>query len=351
MSLDFVFAELSTADLDFYDYDVTIAGKRGSGKTTLAIELYKNDCCLMDVEEGAKGIGGIYRKVPKSWKELGKIQKEWAKAIKSGVRPPFSVLLFDTQTKLQEMCQKHVLDENGWESFTQGDDGINRWNVLKTEYVNMMSGFRNLGFKIVRVCHGKDKVFKPRGQEQYNQYTADVGATFDYDVLGSVDFVFYLEKVRITDENGNKKEARRLVLQNDMDYDVKCRFPELPDEIIYEEVEDGVKMFYEEWDRAINKKSSTAKQIKTSKDFAKVEVIEEDDEDDIDGFVESSLSEEEMSLDELREHAESVRDALLEEHSKADVIKMLKESLGTASISKCDDVEALEDFINNYTTE
>lgn len=338
MDLGFVFAEKSKADLNFYDYDVTIAGKRGSGKTTLAIELYKDDCCVIDVENGAKSFDDIYRIVPKTWKDLKKVAKDWNKAIKQGNKPPFSVLLFDTQTKLQLMCQEHVLDENGWDDFTQGADGVNRWNVLKNEYTSLMDEFKRMGFKIVRICHGKDKVFKPRGQEPYNQYAADVGATFDYDVLGAVDFVFYLEKVRVTDDDGGQHEARRLVLQNDLDYDVKCRFPELPDEIIYDDVKVGVKQFYKEWDKAVNKKT--------------------DDKDDVDEEpvvfatkAEPTIKEEpieEPTLDELIAEAVQVRDKILETKERAEVIALLKSELGTAAINKCDDVDKLKAFITKY---
>lgn len=345
--LGFVFAEVSKADVDFYDYDVTIAGKRGSGKTTLAIELYKDNCCLVDVEKGAKGIGGIYKIVPETWKELKNIQKKWSKAIKAGNKPPFSVLLFDTQTKLQLMCQEFVLDENGWEDFVQGSDNVNRWNVLKNEYVSVMDGFKALGFKIVRICHGKDKKFKPRGQEEYNQYAADVGATFDYDVLGAVDFVFYLEKTRITDDDGNKKEVRRLVMQNDMDYDVKCRFPELPDEIVYEEASLGVKAFFDAWDSAVNKKTSKTKQASDDSFVfpTKAETVDDEPKEETE---EPIAEQEELSYEELVDKATEIRDKLLQEMERSEVINLLKDELGYAVISKCKDEDKLKSFIANH---
>lgn len=345
--MSFVFAEKSQADLNFYDYDVTIAGKRGSGKTTLAIELYKDDCCVIDVENGAKSFGGIYKVTPKTWKELKSIAKDWGRAIKKGARPPFSVLLFDTQTKLQLMCQEHVLDENGWDDFTQGADGVNRWTVLKNEYTSLMDEFKRMGFKIVRICHGKDKVFKPRGQEPYNQYAADVGATFDYDVLGAVDFVFYLEKVRVTDDDGGQHEARRLVLQNDLDYDVKCRFPELPDEIIYDEVADGVKQFYKEWDKAVNKKAGDEvveddelEMVFATKDPEPIRASQPD---------KPTVVEPELSLEDLHEQAVAIRDKMLSGGTeRAEMITLLKDELGTASINKCTDKDKLKAFIAKY---
>lgn len=339
--MDFVFAEKTQADLDFYDYDITISGASGSGKTSLAIELFKDRCCVIDVENGAKAFSGVYKVVPKDWDELKKIQRDWAKAIKKGVKPPFVVLLFDTQTKLQLMCQEYVLEENDWEDFTQGSDGKNRWNVLKNEYATVMNEFRRLGFKIVRICHGKDKTFKPKNQESYNQYTSDVGASFDYDVIGSVDFVFYLEKLRVNDE-GSTKEVRRLILQNDLNYGVKCRFPELPDEIIYEEVKDGVKAFYDAWDEAVAIRSGKAK------DKPKEEKIEFAMKDE--AVVADTVEEQktEYSLEELQEKATEVRDTLLEEYDRTEVISILKENLGTAKITSCEDVDKLQAFVDLY---
>lgn len=337
--MDFVFAEKSKPDLNFYDYDMTISGRRGAGKSTLAVELYKDNCCIVDVEDGNKQVEGVYKIKPTSWNELKKVQREWKRAIKAGNKPPFSVLLFDTQTKLQLMCQEYVLNENGWDDFTQGADGVNRWNVLKNEYTTLMNDFKNMGFKIVRICHGKDKQFRPRGQEPYNQYVADVGASFDYDVLGAVDFVFYLEKARVTDSDGNKKEVRRLVLQNDMDYDVKCRFPELPDEILYEEVEDGVKEFYKAWDEAVVHKSG-----KTKKQEAKTEKFE---------FASKQKEPEVESdkLEELHNKAVEVRDSMTATMERKEVAAAMKNVLGTTKISECDDVAKLNEFIDKYKTE
>ena len=86
-------------------------------------------------------------------------------------------------------------------------------NVRKQEYDTVMNGFKELGFQIVYICHGKDKEIKLRGQESYKQFVPDVSASFDYAVLGAVDFVFYLEKTRVKDASGESREVRRLILQ------------------------------------------------------------------------------------------------------------------------------------------
>lgn len=333
---EFVFAELSQKDTDFMDYDITLSGASGAGKTTLAIEMFKGRCCVVDVEKGAKAFDGVYKVTPETWNDLKKIQRQWAKAIKQGHKPPFDVLLFDTQTKLQLMAQEYVLTENDWNDFTQGSDGVNRWNVLKKEYASVMDGFRRMGFKIVRICHGKDRKFKPKNGEEYNQYSSDVGASFDYDVIGSVDFVFYLEKIRVKD--GDKtKEIRRLILQNDLNYAVKCRFPELPDEILYEEADKGAKEFFKAWDKAVNGKEDD-EDDEPAKEYVKVE---EDDEEEVEIPT--------YDINYYREEASKVRDALMEKMEKPEVIQILKGSLGVANISKCEDVEALKEFIEEYS--
>lgn len=337
---EFVFAELSEPKLKFSDYDVTIAGRRGAGKSTLAVEFFRGDCCIMDVEGGNKQVRGVYKKEPKTWKELKAIQKEWRKAIKAGYRPPFSVLLFDTQTKLSLMCDEYVLSSNGWEDFTQGEDGKNRWNARKSEYDSVMNGFKELGFQIVYICHGKDKEIKLRGQESYKQFVPDVSASFDYAVLGAVDFVFYLEKTRVKDTKGEFKEVRRLILQNDLDYDVKCRFPELPDEIIYEEAKDGVKEFFKAWDEAVNGEVHEEEPTEETPVFATMETTTTNDEDDDFEVV--------TTLEELQIEAVEIREKLLETMDRNEVVKVLKEHLGVANIGKCDNIEGLTSFIKAY---
>ena len=339
---EFCFAELSEPKVKFSDYDVTIAGRRGAGKSTLAIEFFKNECCVVDVEDGNKQLKGVYKVVPKSWKELKQLQRTWAKAIKAGHKPPFSVLLFDTQTKLALMCDEYVLNTNGWEDFTQGSDGVNRWNARKSEYDTTMNGFKNLGFKIVYICHGKDKEIRLRGQESYKQFVPDVGASFDYAVLGAVDFVFYLEKTRITGKDGNPKEVRRLILQNDLDYDVKCRFPELPDEIIYEEAKDGVKEFFKSWEHAVN-----GADYDDEEDTAPMEFAPKIESDDLGTLAEVPAAPK-VSLEDAKDMAIEVRDALMASMDKPEVVSLLKDALGTPNISKCDDVDKLMKFVETY---
>lgn len=340
---DFIFAETSKRKTNFYDYDTTIAGRRGSGKSTLAIELFKGHCCIVDVEKGNKYVDGVPKVEPNTWKELISLQKTWRKAMKQGAKPPFDVLLFDTQTKLALMCQEYVLDENDWEDFTQGSDGKNRWTVLKAEFNSVMEGFKELGFKVVYICHGKDKEFKPRNGEKYNQYVADVGATFDYQVLGSVDFIFYLEKNRVKDDKGNSKEVRRLILQNDVDYDVKCRFPELPDVIEYEEVEDGVAEFYSAWDSAV-KGVDVKKQAQNAFDFASSTSNDEKEVDNNES--EDKTEEDENKLESLQAKALAVRDVMLEDGmTRKEMAALLKEKFGTAKIKEVTDEGALSEFI------
>lgn len=348
---NFVFAELSEPKLEFSDYDTTIAGRSGSGKTTLALEMFKGKCCLMDIENGGKAFRGIYKIVPSNWKDLLKIQKEWKKAIKAGNKPPFSVLIFDTQTKLSSMCDDYVLNANGWEDFTQGKDGVNRWNVRKKEYETLMNGFKELGFKIVYICHGKDKNIKLRGQEEYKQFVPDVSASFEYPVLGEPDFVFYLEKTRVKGSDDKPKEVRRLILQNDLDYNVKCRFPELPDEIIYENVSEGVKAFFKAWDTAVNNVEDDEPVEEPSFVFASVEetveepVVESEPETT---KIESDPLPESFSLEDLRSKAIVIRDRLLEEKTTDEVKAILKDKLGKVKIANVEDVEALKAFIKEF---
>ena len=343
----FIFAELSEPKLDFSDYDTTIAGRSGSGKTTLALEMFKGKCCLMDIENGGKAFRGIYRQVPTSWKELTKIQKDWKKAIKAGHKPPFSVLIFDTQTKLSAICDDYVLNANGWEDFTQGKDGVNRWNVRKKEYETLMNGFKELGFKIVYICHGKDKNIKLRGQEEYKQFVPDVSASFEYPVLGEVDFVFYLEKTRVKGKDDKPMEVRRLILQNDLDYNVKCRFPELPDEIIYENVEEGVKAFFKAWDKAVN---DVEEESVTEPNYEFASVVEEPVEEVVEAAEElaSDPLPQSFNLEDLRSKAIVIRDRLLESKPQDEVKAILKDKLGKVKIAAVEDVDALLTFIKEF---
>lgn len=342
---EYVFAELSEPKLNFYDYNVSIIGRSGAGKSTLAVELFKDVCCIMDVEKGNKQVRGVPKKEPKDWKEIKAILKEWSDAIKKGFRPPFQVLLWDTQTKLAQMCEEYMKKTKGWKDFQMGADKVNRWSALKDEYSSVLNGFAQLGFKNVNILHGGDKEIKLRNQEPYQQFTAKVGATYEYSALGEPDFVFYLDLIRIEDEQGKPKTVRRLVLQNDADYFTKCRFPELPDDIIYEDYRKGVKAFYKAWDEAVNNKNEAVEEDETSYSFASTndnEVIEEVVEDKVEEIVET--------IEELQEKAANIRDELFKTNTQKEVANILKKELGNIKVAEVTDKVKLIEFINKYTS-
>lgn len=340
---NFVWAEISQPKTNFYDYDITIVGRSGAGKSTLALELFKDHCCLIDVEKGNKSVAGVPKIEPNSWKDLLQLAKTWTKAVKQGNKPPFEVLLFDTQTKLASMCDEYVLSENGWDDFTQGADGKNRWTVRKNEYESLINSFKALGFKIVYICHGKDKKIQLRGQEAYQQFVADVGASFEYAVIGEVDFVFYLEKKRIIDDKGQNKEVRRLVLQNDLDYGVKCRFAEMPNELLWEDVQDGVKQFYEAWDKAVELR--TGVKPKNTETPQKPTMPEQED---VEQEYDNDETTCELSIVELRNKVLAIRTQLEETMSKADIRELLNNTFGSTRIATYEDIEMMKDFISKY---
>ena len=55
-----------------------------------------------------------------------------------------------------------------------------------------------------------------------------------------------------------------------------------------------------------------------------------------------------LTLEELQQEATNVRDRLLKTMERPEVVSLLKESLGTANISKCSDKEKLYDFLKEY---
>lgn len=360
--LDLSMLEDNIVSDDINEYSITLYGEGGSGKSTFANALKRKlgSSASFFFEPRAKGLGGIKVVECLSWNTFLSYIKQLKKLKKEGKKVPFNNIIIDSVDSAYDKCTRYVMDENDWETL-QGDYG-NRYTTVGTEFKNAITALRNLGFIVTFVTHEKSKEAKDINNASYDKSIPIVSGQIQDIVNDQVDFIMYLQKITVEDEEGGRIERRRLWLKNNPNMALKTPIKGLPDYIDYDEVDEGVTKFihaFKEGVRITREMYENGEDVNPNEEndmeieiaSPKTSDILEEEPDDIEDEIESDdLPEEfnEVDIETLRKKALEVRDKLRNELDDNEVRKILKESLGTVKIKTYEDAEKLSAFINKY---
>ena len=332
-------------DADIKNYQFTITGAYGAGKSSLATALFNRvgKAVTFGCEDRFKGIKDIKIIPIESWKNALDYKKVLTKGLKdNGGKNPFDfdTIILDPVGRLGKMCEEYICEDNMWESLADGGYGKG-YNLLEDEFNSFVNDLKRLGFGVNYVAHGRtDTITPPRAIEGYQIFVPDVAKKIKYAVQGAADFVLYLDVLRQVDETtGVNKPVRRLYLQNYADYELKVPLEGFPDYIEYETVDEGVDKFIEAFNEAV-KVTKGGDQPKQSKSADKSSTKQKQQK--------PKTSETNLSIDELRNLAIAIRDQMLKNLDRDFVINKLKSALGTAMIQDCDDTVKLMAFIEEF---
>lgn len=360
--LDLMTLEDNVVSDDINEYSITLYGEGGSGKSTFANALKRRlgSSASFFFEPRAKGLGGIKVVECLTWDVFLAYIKQLRKIKKDDKKPPFNNIIIDSVDSAYDKCTKYVMAENDWDTL-QGDYG-NRYNVVGAEFKNAINALRDLGFIVTFVTHEKSKEAKDVNNASYDKAIPIVAGQIQDVVNDQVDFIMYLQKVTVENDNGDRVERRRLWLKNNPNMALKTPIKGLPDYIDYDEVEEGVDKFMKAFKNGVkitremyengedvNPNEENDKVVEIAS--PKVSNIEEDDEsDDTDEFdtIESDELPTFNNIEDLREKALAVRDKLREEKDDDEVRQILKDALGTVRIKTYEDASKLSAFIEKY---
>jgi hypothetical protein len=240
------------------------------------------------------------------------------------------------------MCETSIIEEAGVEDIGDIPYG-GGYTKFEDEFYGAIRELRSIGINVSFVAHGKTESITPPRQDPYDIQMPDIQKRLKYLVKDEVDFLLYLATVRDKNDDGEPVLVRRLYLQGYPEFSLKVPLDGFPEYIEWSgSVEEGVDKFIEAFNKAVEITRSGSGEVihveekKTSKKNKPAEKADKDDNSD-------------DELDTLREKAIMVRNVLMEDKTKTEVISILKDSLGTAKISECDDIDKLNEFIRTYS--
>lgn len=171
---------------------------------------------IIAFERGYNALPGVFAQDVTSWGEMKQVLRQ----LKSPeVQEKFKSICIDTIDIAGSLCEKYVCQQNGVDALSGIPYGQG-WTLVKKEFEETFRAVTQLGYALVFISHAKDKAFKAKNGNEYNQIVPTCPSSYNNIAKDMADIYAYAEKYT---ENGEGKV--RLVLRSpDNSAETGCRF-------------------------------------------------------------------------------------------------------------------------------
>ena len=196
---------------DLSGYITYIYGPGGAGKTTFGVQA--PGALLLAFERGYNALPGVLAQDITTWGQMKEVLRELKKP---EVKAAFKTIIVDTVDIASVLCEKYICSQLGIENIGDGGWSTNGWAKVKREWEQTFRAITMDGYAVVFISHSKDKNFKPKNGNEYNQIVPSCSTAYNEIIKNMADIMGYI------DVNGSE---RKLVLRSpDGSIDCKCRF-------------------------------------------------------------------------------------------------------------------------------
>ena len=196
---------------DLSGYITYIYGPGGAGKTTFGVAA--PGALLLAFERGYNALPGVMAQDITTWGQMKEVMRELKKP---EVKALFKTIVVDTVDIASVLCEKYICSQLGIENIGDGGWATNGWAKVKREWEQTFRAITMDGYAVVFISHSKDRTFKPKNGNEYNQIVPSCSTAYNEIIKNMADIMGYI------DVNGNE---RKLVLRSpDGSIDCKCRF-------------------------------------------------------------------------------------------------------------------------------
>lgn len=196
---------------DLSGYITYIYGPGGAGKTTFGVQA--PGALLLAFERGYNALPGVLAQDITTWGQMKEVLRELKKP---EVKATFKTIIVDTVDIASVLCEKYICSQLGIENIGDGGWSTNGWAKVKREWEQTFRAITMDGYAVVFISHAKDKTFKPKNGNEYNQIVPSCSTAYNEIIKNMADIMGYISV------DGNE---RKLVLRSpDGSVDCKCRF-------------------------------------------------------------------------------------------------------------------------------
>ena len=196
---------------DLSGYITYIYGPGGAGKTTFGVQA--PGALLLAFERGYNALPGVLAQDITTWGQMKEVLRELKKP---EVKATFKTIIVDTVDIASVLCEKYICSQLGIENIGDGGWSTNGWAKVKRAWEQTFRAITMDGYAVVFISHAKDKTFKPKNGNEYNQIVPSCSTAYNEIIKNMADIMGYINV------DGNE---RKLVLRSpDGSVDCKCRF-------------------------------------------------------------------------------------------------------------------------------
>ena len=211
MAINLLSIQPNKVSRDLSGYITYIYGPGGAGKTTFGVQA--PGALLLAFEKGYNALPGVLAQDITTWGQMKEVMRELKKP---DVKAAFKTIIIDTVDIASVLCEKYICSQLGIENIGDGGWSTNGWAKVKREWETTFRTITMEGYAVIFISHSKDKTFKPKGGNEYNQIVPSCSTAYNEIIKNMADIMGYIEV---------EGAQRRLVLRSaDGGVDCKCRF-------------------------------------------------------------------------------------------------------------------------------
>ena len=218
MAIDLLAIQPHKVSRDLSGYITYVYGAEKSGKTTFASHMPAP--LILAFEKGYNTLPGVMAQDMTSWGDMKQVVRQLKNP---AVKEMYKSIAVDTVDLAGSMCEKYICAQNGVDALSGIPYGQG-WTMVKKEFEEVFRTIVQLGYAVVFISHSKDKTFKAKNGNEYNQIIPTCPTSYNNIAKDMADIYAYAEKYT---ENGEAKV--RLVLRSpDNSAETGCRFKYIP---------------------------------------------------------------------------------------------------------------------------
>lgn len=193
MAIDLLAIEPNKVSRDLSGYVTYIYGPPKVGKTTLASQM--PGALLASFEPGYHAIPGVIAQDVHTWTEFKQVVRELKKP---EVHERFQSVVIDTIDVAATLCEKYICQREGVDNISDLAYGKGT-RMTKLEMETVFRSIVQMGYALFFIGHEKDRVFKNRNGEEFNQIVPSLQPSYNEVAVNMADIFAYAHPEQLED--------------------------------------------------------------------------------------------------------------------------------------------------------
>ncbi len=215
--------QINKVSTNISDYSLLIVGRSGIGKSPLLAELYGDRAIMLSFDNSQKGIAGIYSVTIDSYDTLVYYINQLQNP---SVREKFDVVIIDTLSMFDYMCEKSVLDAYGKDLLSDCLGYNKAYKIVDKRFMDAIKKIQRMNYTMAYVCHPKEVKIKLQDGTEMVRIEPKVSDRLKDMLIPEIDVRLFAT----FNENGE----RVIYTKGNQYFDARCRVGDMKEAIPFD---------------------------------------------------------------------------------------------------------------------